>query len=123
MTCEVCGRGGAERHHCVFRSQSKVMTNMRINFAYLCSEHHRGNNGPHKNRKTDLYYKVKVQEKLYKTLCKGYYTSDGLRKALKLSPSEVKMLTKTLTLHKKGYEREAVIRELMGGRTYESEVA
>ena len=64
MYCEICGKEPAERHHIVFKSQGGL--DIDVNFIYLCPEHHRGPEGPHMCKKTDLMYKQIEQEKLFK---------------------------------------------------------
>lgn len=122
MCCKECGSPYTERHHCVFRSQSTLMIDMEINFKDLCNVCHRGKDGPHLNRKKDLQYKVEVQKKLQKVLCKKYYTVEGMQKALKISFNKVKKIIKTLQLHKEGYSSEEIIRLLMGGKIYLDDV-
>lgn len=120
MECEECLiHYGSENHHCVFRSQSKIMINMDLNKKRLCTNCHKGDSGPHKNRKKDLEYKLEVQDKLKNMLPKAYYTLEGLQKSLKLKDSQLKYIIKNLQPTNKGYETESVIRYMMGGRTYD----
>lgn len=44
-----------EKHHIVFKSQMGL--DFELNYKYLTSEDHRGNEGPHKNREKNLEYK------------------------------------------------------------------
>jgi hypothetical protein len=53
--CKICGRP-AEEHHIVFRSKAHYMVNVDLNIKHLCKEHHKGNGGPHLNRKVDLTF-------------------------------------------------------------------
>ena len=41
-----------ERHHIVYRSQGGL--DFEMNYKYLDSNSHRGINGPHRNKETDL---------------------------------------------------------------------
>ena len=47
--CEVkgCNQPG-QRHHIVFRSQGGL--DFKLNYKYLCPEHHTGNESPQKER-------------------------------------------------------------------------
>ncbi|WP_123054204.1 HNH endonuclease [Clostridium sp. JN-1] len=113
--CEVCGKQ-ADKHHIVYRSQGGI--DFPINFKYLCSEHHRGKNGPHKNRQLDLKYKLEMQEKLEKILSKEFYTIDELVTLLKINKGMLKRLLKEYKLYKEGYRRLDIIYRLMGRKLY-----
>lgn len=117
MRCEVCGKPNAEYHHVIFRSQGGLT--FKYNCKYLCSEHHRGNNSPHKDRNIDLKYKIEMQDKLFKAL-KEYVQPDDLLE-IGLNKNQIKKVLKTLIVQKEGYSREDVVRKLMGGRLYERE--
>lgn len=65
-----------EKHHIVFRSQGGL--DFELNYKYLTPEQHKGDNGPHLNKKTDLKYKKELQEKLEKILDKNYYSIEEL---------------------------------------------
>lgn len=122
MYCEECGNPQTECHHVVYRSQSIVMIEMDLNKKRLCNICHRGKEGPHLNKNKDLQYKTEVQEKLYKLICKEYYTPEGLEKTLKINANRVQKIVKTLKIHNEGYNRDDIVRQLMGGRKYECEV-
>lgn len=113
--CEVCGKQ-ADKHHIVYRSQGGI--DFPINFRYLCPEHHRGKNGPHKNRQLDLKYKLEMQEKLEKILSKEFYTIDELVTLLKINKGMLKRLLKEYKLYKEGYRRLDIIYRLMGRKLY-----
>ena len=49
----------AELHHIVFRSQGGL--NFKLNLIPLSIEEHKGDDGPHKNRKRDLELKQLLQ--------------------------------------------------------------
>lgn len=117
--CEVCGKSG-ERHHIVYKSQGGF--DFPLNFKYLCDEHHRGKNGPHKDREIDLQYKLELQKGLEYTLLKEYYFMDDLIVLLGLNKSQAKKLIKELRLYKEGYRKKDIIKKLMGGRLYEEYV-
>jgi hypothetical protein len=115
LKCQICGKP-ADKHHIVYRSQGGV--DFPLNFKYLCSEHHRGKSGPHKNRKLDLLYKVEMQQKLEKLLYKDFYTLDELVNLLQINKGMLKKLLKECKLYKEGYRSFDVIYRLMGKKRY-----
>lgn len=115
LRCEVCGKQ-ADKHHIVYRCQGGV--DFPLNFRYLCSEHHRGKNGPHKNRKLDLEYKLKMQRDLQDVLYKDYYTVDELVNLVKINKGMLKRLLKEYKLYKEGYKKTDIIYRLMGKKIY-----
>lgn len=116
--CEECNKNITELHHIVFRSQASYMANIKINFKYLCSEDHRGNNGPHMNKNVDFKYKYELQTKLFEMFNKPYYTEKEIKDLLETTSSEVRKIVKKLKLYKEGYERVDLVARLMGGRIY-----
>lgn len=114
-SCEICGKP-ADKHHIVYRSQGGV--DFPLNFKYLCSEHHRGKNGPHKDRKLDLKYKLELQDNLNKLLTKEYYSIDELVLLLKINKGMMKKLLKNFKRYKEGYKKSQVIFRLMGNKIY-----
>lgn len=60
--CIVCGSPYPEVHHVLFGPNRKHSDKYGLVIP-LCAEHHRGNNGPHMNRKIDLHYKEQAQRK------------------------------------------------------------
>lgn len=115
LKCQICGKP-ADKHHIVYRSQGGV--DFPLNFKYLCPEHHRGEYGPHKNRKLDLKYKLEMQQNLEKLLCKEFYTLDSLVTLLQINKGMLKKLLKDCRLYKEGYRSFDVIYRLMGRKTY-----
>lgn len=113
--CIVCGAEG-ERHHIVFKNGGGF--DFPLNYIYLCSEHHRGKNGPHKNRIVDIKYKINMQNSLFQILNKEYYTMDDIKNMLYINPRQVKILVKDIPKHKQGYKSKDIIKKLMGGRFY-----
>lgn len=109
---------GVELHHIVFRSENKNLEKCKLNFAYLCQEHHRGTYGVHGSKGSKLNKKLKLefQNKLEMLLDKQYLTREEINEVLQISDKALNRLLKTLTLQKDRYVREEVIRACMGGR-------
>ncbi|WP_373898540.1 HNH endonuclease [Haloimpatiens sp. FM7315] len=115
--CIVCGDIG-ERHHIVFKNQGGF--DFPFNYIYLCPKHHRGKNGPHKNRKIDIEYKLNMQRKLLSLLGKDFYDLNELKSILSINPKQAKSLVSKINKRKDGYSKEAVVKNLMGGKFYYS---
>jgi biotin operon repressor len=113
--CEVCGRA-ADKHHIVHRSQGGI--DFSLNIKHLCDEHHRGKTGPHKNRTTDLQYKLELQYNLRSLLTKEYYRMEELADTLRINSRMIRKLVKGLKTHKEGYRSKDVIYRLMGEKEY-----
>ncbi|MBX4258394.1 HNH endonuclease [Clostridium estertheticum] len=130
LTCEVCGNP-ADKHHIVYKSQGGI--EFPLNFRYLCTLHHRGETGPHKNRRLDLEYKIDMQRKLEDILIKEIYPIEELEVLLKINKGMIKRLFKDYKLKGKGvrkadiiadqndigYKRDDIIFRLMGGQKYD----
>jgi hypothetical protein len=110
---------GIEKHHVVYRKQAKYMENIKANFIYLCAEHYRGNNGPHRNRQTDLKYKQELQTKYYVMFPKNYYKIEDIMKILECSEVQARHICKVIRLEKEGYPKEQIIFRMMGERFYQ----
>lgn len=106
-----------ERHHIVFRSQGGL--DFDINFIDLTPEEHKGNGGPHLNRKKDLQYKKTMQAELQRTLTQEYYTIHQIIEILGLKEKQAKKAFKKLPQYKEGMHRDDIIFRLMGSRCYE----
>lgn len=120
--CEVCGTSyGVELHHIMFRSEVKALERCRLNFAYLCPEHHRGTYGPHGSKGVHLNRKLKIrfQNELERSWLKEYLTKEDINDVLRISEIALTRLLKTVKVTKLGYERESVIRACLGGKLYE----
>lgn len=113
--CEVCG-GAADKHHVVHRSEGGI--DFPLNIKHLCHEHHRGKNGPHRNRRTDIQYKLELQEKLQSLLTRMYYRQEELSVILGINGRMARKLTKGLKNHKEGYPSKDIIYRLMGEEEY-----
>lgn len=117
--CRECGTSyGVELHHVVFKSENKNLEKCKLNFAYLCQEHHRGTYGVHGSKGAVLNRKLKLefQNKLEILWDKQYLTKEEINEVLQISDKALNRLLKTLTLQKDRYVREEVIRACMGGR-------
>lgn len=114
--CEECFRPNPEKHHICFKSQGGK--DFKLNYKYLCREHHRGNSGPHKSRETDLRYKKELQIKLQTLLIKDYYSLEELIQLLEISKAQAKKTFKHLRQHKEGYARLEIVFRLLGDRFY-----
>lgn len=113
--CIICGEQG-ERHHIVYKNQGGI--DIPTNYIYLCSIHHRGEEGPHKNREMDLKLKKDMQEKLFDILIKDYYNLEEIAKLLKVNPMQLKIVSKDFKQYKLGYKKIEVIKRIMGGKLY-----
>ena len=109
--CEICGNK-ADVHHIVHRSEGGF--DIELNYKYLCAYHHRGKNGPHQNQFVDLQYKIEMQNKLYNTLQKEYYSPKEISQILGIHNNSLKRLLKNLKRYKEGYKRDDIIYTLMG---------
>lgn len=116
--CSVCGRPYSELHHIVFRSQAIYMKEVKLNHKYLCIEHHKGNDSPHKNKQVDLKYKKELQKKLFDLFHKEYYTVEEIGELLGISELGAYRIVKTLKLYKEGYGRVDLVVRMMGGMMY-----
>lgn len=106
-----------ERHHIIFKSQGGL--DFELNYKHLTSEAHRGNNGPHRNRETDLRYKRDLQRKLESILTDEFYTIEELIDLLGLEKRQAYKAFKKLNYHPdRGIKRKDIIKRLMGGRFY-----
>jgi len=117
--CEGCKMTDyLEKHHIVFRKQNKVIEKWVVNQKDLCMECHRGNDGPHLNRITDLKYKRELQQIIETELTSEYYRENELMLTLGLTVVEVQKTVKTLSRSSWGYRRMDIVKELMGGKLY-----
>ena len=88
-----------------------------MNYKYLDSNSHRGIDGPHRNKETDLKYKIELQEKLEKILDREYFNIRELRVLLGLKEKQANKAFRKL-LKVNGISREDAIYRLMGNRFY-----
>lgn len=116
--CEICNKK-ADVHHIIHRHEGGL--DIKINYIYLCHEHHRGKNGPHRNLEIDIKYKIRLQKKLFHILPKKYYGAKELCSILELSINMTKRITRNLKLYKEGYYKNDIILFLMGRKYYSEE--
>jgi hypothetical protein len=118
LCCSVCNRNITELHHIVYKSQAPYMANIKINFKYLCPEHHRGNDSPHMSKDIDFKYKYELQKRLFELFDKAYLTEKEIKEKLETTPSEAGKIVKKLKVYKEGYNRVELVIRLMGGKLY-----
>ena len=104
-----------ERHHIIFKSQGGL--DFELNYRYLTSEEHKGDEGPHKCKETDVRYKRELQEALEGLLAKEYYNIRELIDLIGLREVQANKAFRKL-LKVKGIAKEEGINRLMGGRLY-----
>ncbi len=116
--CEVEGcKCIGQRHHIVFRSQGGL--DIELNYKYLCAEHHNmGNRSPHMSREIDVGYKIELQRKFYKLFHEARYTIGEIAELLDCQQKTLEKRFKAVPNHAGMYEKEDVIRALMGGKLY-----
>ena len=117
--CEVCGKP-ADKHHIVYKSQGGI--EFPLNFRYLCALHHRGNMGPHKNRRLDLEYKLNMQRNLEDILIEEIYHIEELVTLLNINKGMIKRLFKEYKLDDKGFRKTDIIFRLMGRKKYDEKM-
>ncbi len=104
-----------EKHHIVFKRQGGL--DFELNYKRLSPEDHRGNHGPHLNRKVDLAYKIEMEKELNKVLDSGYYNIAELIEILGLKEKQAnRAFRKILSVN--GILKEDVIFRLMGNKSY-----
>lgn len=117
MYCQVCGRPHAEKHHIVFKSQGGL--DIKINYKWLCYEHHRGNDGPHMNHSTDMRYKCELQERLFEVLAKKEeYQIKEVAALIGYDKNRLEKKFRDVENHCGEYKTEDIVRKLMGGKIY-----
>ena len=116
--CEVCGSPYVELHHVVYRSENKNLENCKLNFVYLCQEHHRGTYGVHGSKGASLNRKLKLefQNTLEELWDKQYLTREEIKEVLQINAKSLNILLKRLSLQDDKYIKEDVIRAVMGGK-------
>jgi len=118
--CSNCGAVGyVERHHTVFRSQASYMKFIPCNTVLLCLDCHRGSkNGVHHNKETDLKLKSQLQNELFGMFSDKFIKGEEIQEKLKCTKIDSTLILKKLTMYRQGYEREQLVRRLLGGKLY-----
>ncbi|QUH21094.1 HNH endonuclease [Alkaliphilus sp. B6464] len=116
MYCQICGKGNAEKHHIIFKSQGGK--NFLLNYKYLCPDHHRGNISPHKNKQIDIEYKEELQKELEELLTKDHYRLEELINLLGMQKVEAKKTFKHLKQYTEGYNNREIVFRLLGDKFY-----
>ena len=116
--CKVCGNPYIELHHVVYRSENKNLEFCKLNFVYLCQEHHRGTYGVHGSKGASLNRKLKLefQNTLEELWDKQYLTREEIKEVLQINDKSLNRLLKRLSLQDDKYIKEDVIRAVMGGK-------
>jgi len=102
------------------------MKTIKVNLVPLCVECHRGTKGAHRNKRVDLRLKELLQHRLNQLFrYKKFYNQLEIQELLQCNEKEVEAIVKKMCLyiplHQKelmGYEKEQLIRRLLGGRLY-----
>lgn len=116
--CEICGRPG-QKHHIVFRSQGGM--NIRLNFAYLCAEHHTdGPEAVHNNRTLDLELKIRLQRELEVLFREDCYCIGEIAAAVGYDRRRLAKRMCKVPAKAGRIRREDIIRFFMGGRFYDA---
>ncbi len=110
--CVVCGKEG-DTHHIIHKDEGGL--EYPLNRIYLCNEHHRGINGPHRDPEVDMKYKKELQMTLHELFPDSFYREEDIRKRAKLSNSLLRTLVKTLKRDKEGFRKVDIIDFLMSG--------
>lgn len=104
-----------EKHHIIFKSSGGL--DFDLNYKYLTAIKHRGNNGPHMDRETDLQYKMELEERLRAIFKRDSYLLSEVIELLGLDIKQAKKAFKRLE-SVDGIEREDIIYKLLGDRYY-----
>lgn len=105
-----------EKHHIVFKSAGGI--DFPLNYKYLSPVDHRGDNGPHMNRKTDLRYKEELEEELRVILTELYYFESEVIQLLELDKKQADKAFRHVMVNSQGMNTEQIIFRLLGGRYY-----
>ena len=118
--CRVCGCTASQKHHVVFRSENKALEHSKVNIIPLCEScHYKIHHGNTKEGKQiNILLKIKLQDYINFMLpCE--VERDDIRRVMRISDKMVDRIVKTLRMDNKGkYEKDEVIKRLMGGRFY-----
>jgi AraC-like DNA-binding protein len=103
-------------HHIVFKSQGGLdLDDNMINLSY---EAHLGNNSPHRNREIDMELKTGIQSEYCEKFSKDEYTIKEIAEILRKSERYIYKHFRKVKNFAGIYQREDIIRKLMGGKIY-----
>lgn len=106
-----------QKHHIVFRSHGGL--DIERNFIYLCVSHHSdGKAAVHNNREFDLQLKRKIQEEYFELFDEESYTIPEIAQIINYRKRSLEKKMKSVPSRAGRYERENIVRFLMGGRLY-----
>lgn len=106
-----------QKHHIVFRSHGGL--NISMNYKYLCVEHHTdGKEAVHNNREVDLMLKKELQDRYFEEFDKEEYTIREISEIIGYDRNRLQKKMKAVRQRAGKYQKEDVIRFLMGGKLY-----
>lgn len=115
-----CEREGcnciAQKHHIVRRSQGGL--DAKMNYKYLCANHHMLDvNSPHRNIEVLKQYQRELQEQYFSVFDKEEYSLEEIHQRIGYEHKDLYKRFKTVKINENGlYNKEDVIRRLMGGK-------
>jgi len=114
--CVKCGAPG-HIHHIVYRSHGGL--NNSLNLINLCPYHHElGPEAPHQSRQADLEFKRELQEQYFDLFDEDEYTVEQIAELIGISLRKTQEAFLKVNNFAGTYQKEDVIRRLMGGRLY-----
>jgi hypothetical protein len=103
-------------HHIVFRSHGGL--DIDDNIIDLTYDQHEGDNSPHQSREVDLKLKTDLQKYYYERFPDEEYSSSEIAAILRKSENYIWKHFKKVPNRAGIYQREDIIRKLMGGKIY-----
>lgn len=114
--CVKCGAPG-HIHHIVFRSHGGL--NNELNLVNLCPMHHElGPDAPHRSRAADIELKQDLQSKYEELFEEEEYSCDEIAELIGISKKKCYEAFLKVSNFAGIYQKEDIIRRLMGGRMY-----
>lgn len=111
--CTQMGQG----HHIVFRSKGGL--NIEKNMIYLCARHHTGGKeAVHNNHAFDLKLKLELQDYFYSVFPDEEYPIEEIAERIGYNKQRLKKRMKAVPQRACRYQKEDIIRYLMGGKIY-----
>jgi hypothetical protein len=103
-------------HHIVFKSQGGL--DLDDNLIELTCEQHLGNNSPHQNKEVNLKLKTDLQDEYYYLFPEKEYQVEEIAKILRKPVKYIEKHFRKVKNFAGIYQREDIIRKLMGGKIY-----